>query len=128
MTRSSSLSSSGWRFLTSSRTTPTARAVTACSTSRGRVWGIDHGLCFHTDYKLRTVIWDWAEQPIPDGWLTDVERAATEIAGEAEGAEAFRTLLAPSEISALLARVDRLLRTRTLPAPGPHRSYPWPLI
>ena len=95
---------------------------------QGRVWGIDHGLCFHDEYKMRTVIWDWAEQPVPDGWLDDVERAATEIAGDAESTEAFVALLAPEEVRAVLARVDGLLRAGTMPVPGPHRSYPWPLI
>ena len=95
---------------------------------QGRIWGIDHGLCFHADYKLRTVIWDWAEQPIADEWLADVERAATAVAGDAAEAEALCALLAPDEVGALLGRADRLLRTRAMPSPGPHRSYPWPLV
>ena len=69
---------------------------------QGRIWGIDHGLCFHREYKLRTVIWDWAEQPISDEWLGDVERAATAVAGEAEETEALNALLSPDEIGALL--------------------------
>ena len=50
---------------TSSPTTPTARAVTSCSGTDGRLWGIDHGLCFHRQHKLRTVIWDFADEPVP---------------------------------------------------------------
>ena len=95
---------------------------------QGRIWGIDHGLCFHREYKMRTVIWDWAEQPISDEWLSDVEQAATAVAGSAEGTEAFNALLSPDEIGAFLGRADRLLRTRSMPTPGPHRSYPWPLV
>ncbi len=95
---------------------------------QGRIWGIDHGLCFHQDYKMRTVIWDWAEQPIADEWLADVERMALAVAGGLEEAEPLQALLSRVELEALLDRSDRLLRTRAMPAPGPHRSYPWPLI
>ena len=40
--------------------------------SDGRLWGIDHGLCFHRQPKLRTVIWDFAEEPVPDDLLADL--------------------------------------------------------
>ncbi|MXW27172.1 MAG: SCO1664 family protein [Dehalococcoidia bacterium] len=95
---------------------------------QGRIWGIDHGLCFHREYKMRTVIWDWAEQPISDEWLADVEQTALAVAGDADETEALRGLLSHGEIEALLGRADRLLRTRAMPTPGPHRSYPWPLV
>lgn len=96
--------------------------------ARARIWGIDHGLCFHRDYKMRTVIWDWAETPVADEWLDDVERAATAVAGDAAETDAFREQLSRAEVNAFLDRADRLLETRALPAPGPHRSYPWPLV
>ena len=58
---------------TSSPTTPTARAVTACwrrvgsmPTPPQRVWAIDNGLCFAPDFKLRTVIWEFAGESLPD--------------------------------------------------------------
>ena len=95
---------------------------------QSRIWGIDHGLCFHQDYKMRTVIWDWAEQPVADEWLADIEAAATAVAGDSDETAALRSLLSPQEIGALLDRSDRILRTRAMPAPGPHRSYPWPLV
>ena len=53
-------------------------------TEHGRVWGIDHGLCFHPQFKLRTVIWDWTEQPIPDAWLADLERCGENLLWEGE--------------------------------------------
>ena len=95
---------------------------------RGHIWGIDHGLCFHSDYKMRTVIWDWSEQPIPERWLREVEEAATKIAASTPETEPLTALLEPGEADALLARVDRLLASRRFPQPGPHRSYPWPLV
>ena len=41
---------------------------------RGRIWGIDHGLCFHEEYKMRTVIWDWSEAEVPEPFLDELER------------------------------------------------------
>ena len=85
-----------------------------------RIWGIDHGLCFHREYKMRTVIWDWAEQPISDEWLGDVEQAALAVAGDEEQTEALRTLLSRDEVEALLAkplqRLDRAFHQHDLEA------------
>ncbi len=60
---------------TSWATTPTARAVTACSALDGRIQGIDHGLMFHHEFKLRTVIWEFGGEPVPDDLLAAVDRA-----------------------------------------------------
>lgn len=95
---------------------------------QGRVWGIDHGLCFHEEYKLRTVMWDWAEQPVAEEWLSDIEKAAAAVEAKASAAQPLLELISPVEARALVGRVERLLATRRYPAPGPHRSYPWPLV
>ena len=94
----------------------------------GTIWGIDHGLCFHQQYKLRSVIWDWAEEPVPDGWLEDVDRAREAILGEAEAAAQFAALLDSGEVLATVDRMERMLTERRYPAPGPQRHYPWPLV
>ncbi|GAB4328135.1 MAG: SCO1664 family protein [Dehalococcoidia bacterium] len=94
----------------------------------GRIWGIDHGLCFHTDYKMRTVAWDWAEEPIPDEWLDDVARVADLLERHDDLTAPFRSLLSAREVDGTIERARRLLRTRVFPSPGPHRSYPWPLV
>jgi hypothetical protein len=93
-----------------------------------RIWGIDHGLCFHRDYKLRSVIWDWAGEPIVDEWAADVSRVRAVLIQRAPEAASLLSILDEREVEALLQRMDRLLATRTLPLPGPHRSYPWPLV
>jgi uncharacterized repeat protein (TIGR03843 family) len=89
----------------------------------GRIWGIDHGLCFHQETKLRTVMWDFAEEPIPDvvtGWLG---RLRKDRAGYLAG------LIDSDEIDALLRRTERLVRTGTFPSPRNDRhAYPWPLV
>lgn len=94
----------------------------------GRVWGIDHGLCFHAQYKMRTVIWDWAEEAIPGEWLDDVARAAAAIEAHDPTAAAFVSLLEPGEALALVGRARQLIESGHFPTPGPHRSYPWPLV
>jgi uncharacterized repeat protein (TIGR03843 family) len=88
----------------------------------GRVWGIDHGLCFSASFKLRTVIWDFAGEPIPDALLED-------IAPLAEGAPPeVAELLDDIEVAALQHRVQRLLREGVLPVDRTGMRYPWPLV
>ena len=94
----------------------------------GRIWGIDHGLCFHTQYKMRTVIWDWAEESIPGAWLDEVEQAMVALTGKADVSAPLREVLEPDELGAMVSRAHQLLTTRRFPLPGPHRSYPWPLV
>jgi len=87
-----------------------------------RVWGIDHGLCFSADFKLRTVIWDFAGEPIPDALLEDIAPLAE--AAPPEVAE----LLDDEEAAALQRRVRRLLHERVLPVDRTGMRYPWPLV
>jgi uncharacterized repeat protein (TIGR03843 family) len=94
----------------------------------GRVWGIDHGLCFHQQYKMRTVMWDWAEAPIPGDWLAEVEAAGTTLDSGDGAAAPLLELLDPMEVAAMLGRIETLLQDRHFPRPGPHRSHPWPLV
>ncbi|TSE14454.1 SCO1664 family protein [Arthrobacter sp. KBS0703] len=88
----------------------------------GRVWGIDHGLCFSAGFKLRTVIWDFAGDPIPETLLEDIAPLAD--AAPPEVAE----LLDDAEVAALKHRVQRLLRERVLPVDRTGMRYPWPLV
>ena len=88
----------------------------------GRIWGIDHGLCFSAAFKLRTVIWEFAGEPIPDALLKDIAPFAE--AAPAEVAE----LLDNDEVTALQHRVQRLLRVGVLPIDRTGMRYPWPLV
>ncbi|WP_285313880.1 SCO1664 family protein [Pseudarthrobacter sp. fls2-241-R2A-168] len=88
----------------------------------GRVWGIDHGLCFSADFKLRTVIWDFAGNPVPDAMLVDIEPLAEEVPSNVE------ELLYPAEVRALRRRVQRILGSGVLPADPTGMRYPWPLV
>jgi uncharacterized repeat protein (TIGR03843 family) len=94
--------------------------------SGGRVWAIDHGLCFHEQPKLRTVIWDFAGEEVPPQHLDDLRRLLAK--GRLPSLE---PLLEESEIDALLRRTSRLVKGGRLPEPVSRRDwppYPWPLV
>ncbi len=90
-------------------------------TADGRVWGIDHGVCFHEDPKLRTVIWDFAGEAIEAELLADVERLRHHPPD-------FDGLLTADEGEAFSARVEAVLRLGRFPDPRGDRPYPWPLV
>jgi hypothetical protein len=94
----------------------------------GRVWCIDHGITFHADYKLRTVIWEFAGQPIPAPLLDDLQLLQAHLSRSNSEAEALARLLSPGEMDALSHRLDVLLTTKTFPEPGPYRAIPWPPV
>ena len=92
------------------------------------VWLIDHGVCFHAEDKLRTVIWDFAGEPIPPPLQAAIERFAGDIVTEDGLRSEFSELLDPEEVEALRRRADRLAASGVFPLPGPDRPYPWPLV
>lgn len=92
-----------------------------------RLWCIDHGLTFHVEPKLRTVIWDYAGEPLPERLVADLERVAGELADGPLRAE-LAGLLEPDEVEATAARASSLLEAGRLPEPGPGRVVPWPLV
>jgi len=94
----------------------------------GHIWGIDHGLCFHAQDKLRSVIWDWAGEHAPQALLADVAAAAEKVATGDGHARALGGLLSTDELAALTARMARLLGDARFPMPGAARHYPWPLV
>ncbi len=80
--------------------------------AEGRIWGIDHGLCFHTQPKLRTVIWDFAGEELGGDDSADIERFVA-----AGLPESLRRMLHQDEGRALTARAEGLLRRGRLPEP-----------
>lgn len=96
---------------------------------QGKLWGIDHGICFHVAPKLRTVIWDFAGMPLGDDLLPDIQRLCDQLSrADSELRQALRSLLAPKEIEATLKRVQRLIDTACFPEPGYGPNYPWPPV
>jgi uncharacterized repeat protein (TIGR03843 family) len=94
----------------------------------GQVWAIDHGLCFHVQAKLRTVLWDLAGTELEAPVLADLEALADAAAGDAPLAASLGELLDRAEVLALAKRARALARAGCLPAPRGDRAYPWPLV
>jgi uncharacterized repeat protein (TIGR03843 family) len=95
--------------------------------SDGALFFVDHGVCFHRSPKLRTVIWEFAGQPLDPGLTDALSRLCTDLDASALAGE-LASLLSAAEITALRRRVERLLSTRTYPVPGSERPYPWPVV
>jgi uncharacterized repeat protein (TIGR03843 family) len=91
----------------------------------GHRFGVDHGLTFHVEHKLRTVLWGWAGELLGDDDLTCLEKLRDQL--DDELGDRLGELLTWHEVEAARRRVARLLRTRTLPEPGQGwRAIPWP--
>ena len=86
------------------------------------IWGIDHGLCFSADFKLRTVIWEFGGEAIDDSLLVAVERVAGSLPLDVS------SLLDEDEVAAFGERAMWLLEHRRLPVDPTGRRYPWPLV
>jgi hypothetical protein len=92
----------------------------------GAVRLIDHGVCFHREWKLRTVIWDFAGEALPQDALQVLEKMF--YSGSKDRLRtALEHLLAGEEFQALESRAEMLWRTRHFPSPGPGVSIPWPI-
>jgi hypothetical protein len=92
----------------------------------GRIWGIDHGLTFNTVPKLRTVIWDFAGEPVPVPLLRQLEGFRHNPARVAALRRQLSDLLARDEIDTFLKRIDAILEYRCYPHMSSRRSMPWP--
>lgn len=91
----------------------------------GHRHGIDHGLTFHTEHKLRTILWGWLGQDLHADELEGVERVRSALTGELS--DTLAALLSDPEIAALAARCDLLLQEARFPAPqGEMPAVPWP--
>lgn len=89
----------------------------------GAIYAIDNGLCFHVEPKLRTVIWDFAGEPLPSEIVEDLSRLL------ARGApRALAKLLEPPECATLLARTRALVEAGHFPSDELGYRYPWPLV
>ena len=85
-----------------------------------QLFGIDHGICFHEDNKLRTVLWDFGGQGIPDDMLSRLSLSSNLLAD-------LEPYLSPSEITALQSRAERILKRGIFPhQPRDRRAMPWP--
>jgi uncharacterized repeat protein (TIGR03843 family) len=93
-----------------------------CLLDGDHVWAIDHGLCFAADFKLRTVIWDFAGDAIDAALLDRVRPLTRSVPLDTA------TLLADDEVEALRQRADLIVGLGHFPVDESGRRYPWPLV
>lgn len=94
-----------------------------------QLWAIDHGVCFHADYKLRSVIWEFSGQSIPDHIVESLLAFQTWLCNGDDPIYAeLSQLLNQREMDALSYRLQRLIEEGIFPHPGSGRHYPWPLV
>ena len=96
--------------------------------ARGRVWGIDQALCFNQYEKLRTVIWDFAGEELPERWCADLARAHDAMSDRDASSEPLRACLTDAEVDAFVERTAQLVANPVLPEMYPWRCVPWPMI
>ncbi len=94
----------------------------------GRLWAIDHGICFHYELKLRTVLWDFVGEPLPGEVLAALSALRSGLNSKAPGLQVLEDLLEPAELRALRRRLEHLISTAVFPAPGPGPNVPWPPV
>ncbi|MFF5131707.1 SCO1664 family protein [Streptomyces syringium] len=95
----------------------------------GRLYAIDHGVTFNADDKLRTLLWGWAGEPLPEEALEALRRLSADLAEGRPLAARLAELITPAEIEALRARVADLLRTGRHREPsGQWPAIPWPPV
>jgi uncharacterized repeat protein (TIGR03843 family) len=90
----------------------------------GRLLGCDHGVTFHEEDKLRTVLWQWADSPLSDDEKSLLSNLKEKLLNDSE---AILALITDIEFEAMLHRIDRLLREGSFPAPSDEwPAVPWP--
>ena len=87
-----------------------------------RVWGIDHGLCFAQDFKIRTVIWEFGGEAISKDLLAAITPLVSSVPLE------VATLLTEQEVVAIGERAKWLIDGAAFPVDPSGRHYPWPLV
>ncbi len=94
----------------------------------GEIWGIDHGLTFHHDFKLRTVMLDLFENTIPPKLLNDVESLSQQLQLKDGITADLKGLLTTRELDALSDRINAILRNPLISELTPYYEIPWPLV
>ncbi|MBY6410050.1 SCO1664 family protein [Rhodococcus sp. BP-252] len=90
----------------------------------GYVYGVDHGICLHSEDKLRTVLWGWSGRAIDDASMSDIVEFVDTFADAVE--PRLRGHITEHEIDALLARARGLIARPVMPEPRSSRPIPWP--
>lgn len=87
-----------------------------------RIWAIDNGLCFSADFKLRTVIWEFGGEPIPDDLVAVIRRVAEHPPAKVVAR------LDSDEVESMLERALLLAESGVFPVDSTGHRYPWPMV
>ena len=93
---------------------------------RGTIWSIDHGLTFHSEFKLRTVMLEYCNTTIDHKLLQDLKRLRHKLDSKRVN-DLLSTLISEKEISSLSSRLNQMINHPTLPILDPYQNVPWPL-
>jgi len=97
--------------------------------AQGKLWLIDHGISFHAEPKLRTVVWDFVGEEFPADLLLDLQHLEKQLKPKVGLRKELAVYLNDKELAALSARLAQLLAERRFPAPPEGaRATPWPLV
>ncbi len=92
------------------------------ATDPASIWGIDNGLCFSVEFKLRTVIWEFGDEPLPDHVIEGANRLIDAVPLD------IAALLDDEEVTAIQGRAAWMVKERRFPTDDTGRRYPWPLV
>lgn len=92
------------------------------------IWSIDHGVSFHIEDKLRTVVWDFATEVIPHNLLEDLHKFQTRLEEDSQLRDEYLELISKAEFYALKTRLHHIISHPIFPQPTTQWSYPWPLV
>ena len=95
---------------------------------QGKVWSVDHGLTFHTEFKMRTVMMEFCGKPIPEALVSDLCSLAPDFEEGGKLSDALRELISGTEVDSLRARLNTILETPIQPMLDPYLNAPWPLV
>jgi len=87
-----------------------------------RIWAIDNGLCFSADFKLRTVIWEFGGEPIPERLIEPLARVVVGVTDD------VAELLHDEEVEAIVERASMLVESGHFPVDSTGHRYPWPMV
>tara|TARA_B100001146_G_scaffold178388_1_gene159973 strand:- start:8 stop:721 length:714 start_codon:yes stop_codon:yes gene_type:complete len=93
-----------------------------------KLWSIDHGLCFHSDFKVRTVMLDFWGTKIDGKLITSLESLAEELSKDSKLNHELHLLISEDEIYSLLSRTKSVISKMIIPVLNPYYNVPWPLI
>lgn len=100
----------------------------ALKATDGRLWAIDHGICFHFEPKLRTVLWDFVGEPLPADVLQSFCALRACLDTNDTNLQTLADLLEKAELRALRRRLNGLIDDGCFPTPGPGPNVPWPPV